>query len=66
MDEQDLYKLRAEEYERSFYSLRKVEWPLVFRIITLVILLLVFCATVNALCADKKDDCLRIIGAENL
>ena len=31
MDHNDVYKLRAEEYERSFYSLRKVEWPLAFQ-----------------------------------
>jgi len=31
-------------------------------IITLIVLL-VLCTTTNALCADKKDECLRVIGA---
>jgi hypothetical protein len=32
MDANDVYKLRAEEFERSFYDLRRIEWNVVFQL----------------------------------
>jgi hypothetical protein len=32
MDEKDLYKLRAEEFARSFESLRSLEWQVTFQL----------------------------------
>lgn len=33
MDHCDVYQLRAKEYERSFYSLRGVEWKLLYQVL---------------------------------
>lgn len=32
MDKKDVYKFRAEEFERSFFSLRNLEWKIIFQL----------------------------------
>lgn len=38
---EDLYRFRAEEYERAVYSLREVEWKVTFQVISGYVLLAV-------------------------